>query len=306
MSGAKWVRVRRGLLCPVCGHPDYCTISVDGTTVHCQRVQSDRKCPGESGGWLHAHPEGTPPPVPEKRPVPRIKDVGALARQMFEHKQAARARWELAMEWGVDRRVLESLLVGVGWDPHNGHRYLSFPSRDGDGRIVGITRRYPDGQKRTLAGTSNGGVFCAAGWWNSPGPVFVAEGASDVAVLLNAGLAAIGRPSNVGGSGVLASFLSRRAVGRRVIVLGENDRKADRVGDVAHGCRLECPGCIWCWPGKYGAESVAKRLAKWKPSIVFPPDGIKDVRAWSSVAQAFSVDLILLANGDKKLYPVSK
>ena len=82
------------------------------------------------------------------------------------------------------------------------------------------------------------------------------------------GLAAIGRPSNVGGITNLAELLRGLAPNREIIVVGENDDKPDGA----------CPG-------KDGAIKTAAELGRilgrqvlW----VLPPDGQKDVRAWAN------------------------
>lgn len=54
-------------------------------------------------------------------------------------------------------------------------------------------------------------------------PVFVVEGASDVAACVTLGLTAVGRPSNRSGVDQLTELLC----GREIIVVGENDRKED-------------------------------------------------------------------------------
>src|SRR5690606_20980511 len=92
-----------------------------------------------------------------------------------------------------------------------------------------------------------------------PDPVLVVEGASDVAACLAAGLAAVGRPSNMGG----VEHLARLLAGRDVVVVGERDRR---------------PGA---WPGRDGAVAVAGTLAReWGRPVrwVLPPASAKDMR----------------------------
>ncbi len=87
-------------------------------------------------------------------------------------------------------------------------------------------------------------------------PVFVVEGASDVAAVTDLGLVGVGRPAALAGSRLLTELLS----GYDVVVMGEND-----AGD-----------------GKKGMESIADHLAQVCPSVimVMPPKGSKDVRKW--------------------------
>jgi putative DNA primase/helicase len=87
-------------------------------------------------------------------------------------------------------------------------------------------------------------------------PVLVVEGQSDVAAANDLGFVGVGKPSASGGLGYLASILT----GRSVIIIGENDSGA----------------------GKLGMEKTFEAL---RPVIkdlvrIMPPADIKDLRAW--------------------------
>lgn len=286
MPQSKWVRVRNDRPCEICQKPDYCTRTTDGKAAKCMRIKSEKEVPGKDGsiGWLHKI--GDPIPVhPEKEPV-QIKDVTAVAKKMYFDPMAADKREEIAKSLGVSVASLEALRVGIGWD-RDGEEYASFPSRDAACKIIGITRRYHSGEKKTLAGTSNSGIFVPVDWWKPTGPVLIVEGASDVAALVTHGFACLGRPSNIGGAKVILAYLGRRALSRRIVVVGENDLKPERVGTVAQ-CAAGCFGCSWCWPGKYGAINTSGRLrCEW----IMPPEGIKDVRQWTASDRNFRVSI---------------
>ncbi len=183
---------------------------------------------------------------------------------------------ELAARLGVTEASLERL--GVGWRDRNPRPPApdgtwgadrggawSFPERDSRYEIVGVQRRFEDpALKQQVVSGSHRGLYMPEDWDSIPGPVFIPEGASDVAAIMSIGRCAIGRPSALGGVADLARLL--RGVDRRIIVLGENDKKADGR-----------------WPGKEGAEAVAApaRVALGRPvETVFPPAGYKDVRDW--------------------------
>jgi hypothetical protein len=234
------------------------------------RIESLRPSPcGE--GWLH-DVHDIPAVLPRyDKPVRKVKDVTALAMKMFNDSAAAGERRHLADKLGVSFESLASLNVGVGWD-RSGEMFYSFPSRGADCKIIGITRRYADGRKKTLAGTSNG-VFVPENWWKLPGPISIVEGASDVAALVTHGFPALGRPSNTGGARIIAEYLKRRAKGRKVVVVGERDRKAVKGHE-------DCIGCAQCFPGIYGAAVVSLKLGcDWRIVPKF-----KDVREWASVS----------------------
>lgn len=279
----KWIRVRRGNPCPICGHIDFCTVADDGLSVHCMRIESTAPCGGSMGGWFHDKPEDARVPVPshvDKPPAPKIDNVGALADRLYATKGADALRRELAEAWSVRLPILERMRVGMGYC-ERGRRYASFPSVDGDGKVVGITRRFDDGLKLTYRGTSNAGVFVPRDWESSFGTwIWIVEGASDVAVLLNEGAIVIGRPSNVGGVFSIRKLLAK-IPHTRVVVVGENDRKPDRPG-TRDSCPKDCRGCPWCFPGKFGAKEVAKRIGA--NGYLMPPAGIKDVRDWQAKA----------------------
>ena len=221
------------------------------------------------------------------KPPRKIKDVGSLAKRMYNDALAPEQRRWLAKQLGVSVQSLESLRVGMGWD-FNGTVYSSFPSRGADETIIGITRRYADGSKKTLAGTSNSGIFAPESWWKYEGPICIVEGASDVAALITHGFAALGRPSNVGGAGVIREYLHRRAKGRAVLVIGEQDFKPAKHG--TWPCKgATCIGCAWCFPGLYGAIEVARKLHCESGMV---PESWKDVRAWANGVEDFRAEFI--------------
>lgn len=287
---SSWSRVNRSEPCPVCGGTTWCTVSGDGSAARCMRVESDKPSSARDGTVAYLHVLADRPamaPAPKKpaaAPVAKIDNVPQLAMSFRDAAGAGQKRLELARELRVSVRSLEAAWVGLGRNPDSGREFGSFPSRDGAGKIVGITRRFPDGRKLTYPGTSNGGVFACERWWDLPGPVFVVEGPSDVCAMHSAGLAAVGRSSNVAGAEVISQMLSRR-IGRdrQVIVVCEDDRKSE--AEVAAKTAIphdpECPGCQRCWPGEYGARSVMASLvaAGWPAEYVRPIAGWKDARA---------------------------
>ena len=278
LDKTKWVRVTRASPCPCCNHPDYCTRSQMGDAIHCMRVESSLPCNG--GGWIHRLSEPLPRvELPDKPPMPR-KDAAAIAKTCCTNKRADDKRVALASVLGVSNESLADLCVGVGWD-RDGTEWASFPSRGINGEIVGITRRYDNGSKKTLAGTSNAGIFCKQWWWIGNGTVYIVEGASDVAALIDAGLSAIGRPSCIGGLVVLTAYLKRHGP-KRIVVIGENDLKPEKRGSIQQ-CPVNCQGCLVCWPGYTGCVITASRLAKSlkrKVETLMPPPEFKDARKW--------------------------
>jgi len=239
-----------------------------------------RPARGNSGGWIHRLTEPAPRMLPP-RAQPRITvDWTERANAMFNAPRAKAARHELAERLGVHTYALERLHVGVGHDQRG--EFSSWPERDAKGVVVGIVRRYSDGGKLHMAGGTHG-LYVPDGWRSTSGPLLLPEGGSDAAALTTMGLAAIGRPSCLGGVEVLAELLRAQNVlsCRAAVVLGENDQKPERVGTVAT-CPADCDGCSWCWPGRYGAKVTATKLTAalgrrvhWR----MVPDA-KDAREW--------------------------
>lgn len=262
-SSDSWIRVTREMPCPVCGKPDNCTVSSDGTMVWCGRVSDGSLSQNKGGQYLHRIRDDWRQmplaPVHKPRPKPRHTDYSGLASRLAA--EGCEGRERLAELLGVKVSALERL--GVGWDGWK--HYWSFPERDAAGRIIGINERHSDGDKRRRSG-SRAGLTYADGWDNGDGPVLLVEGGSDTAALLGIGLNVIGRPSNLGGVSLLAELLNDWPDDREIIVIGERDQKPDGR-----------------WPGREGAISTAEGLSEKLDRVVLwslPPDHAKDSRAW--------------------------
>ena len=271
---SNWVRVSKPEPCPVCGKPDYCTRTTDGTAVKCMRVESPKPVEGIDGGlgWLHSLENPLPPLQPPKE-IKKKADWSKECKAMFAHEQAHAKRCSVADSLLVSVESLESLRVGIGWDEWNGSEFSSWPSRDCDGRCIGYVRRYSDGAKRTNQGGSTG-VFYASKWWSHPGPLFVVEGGSDVAACESNRLCSIGRASNTHSGGCIRQMIEKQKVTKKVIVVAERDEAPERRGTV-QSCLKTCRGCSFCWPGLFGAKKVAAELnASW----VLVPSPYKDIR----------------------------
>lgn len=92
-------------------------------------------------------------------------------------------------------------------------------------------------------------------------PIIIVEGMTDCAAALSLGFEAVGRPSDRSGFAALANMVR----GRDVIVIGENDRKADGRA-----------------PGFEGMKAAATAMQEHCPSVtkIMPPAKFKDLRTW--------------------------
>lgn len=142
--------------------------------------------------------------------------------------------------------------LGIGWCGWG----WSFPMKDAKGQIIGIRVRKRNGEKLCVSG-SRQALFLPDGL-NFTDFLLVAEGPTDCAALLDLGFNSIGRPSCSGGTDLIAS-LCKTHWPRSIVIAADTDE-----------------------PGHKGARHLASRLRGYCTSItiVFPPLGFKDIRAW--------------------------
>lgn len=273
----KWLRVSRSTPCPVCESDSWCGVSTDGQVARCMRVESQQVSEGSDGSkaWLHRLDEPIAVQPPRKKEAQRKTkpEIKRLAADAFAYGAAGRE--ELAREWNIAPSALTALNVGY---IENGNRSCwTFPCRDFNGQITGVSRRYRDGQKFYVRGSVPGLYY--ADDWNQHGKVYIVEGPSDVAALIHCGLGAIGRPSNTGGMKFLVPILKQAGI-KQVTIFAENDHKLhdDLKAKVKEQHDPSCNGCQLCWPGKFGAAEAAKQLGRYKIRAVVRFPKAKDVR----------------------------
>lgn len=304
-----WKSVSRSNPCPICGGPDNCTRSDDGHFVYCGRV-SDGSIRQNKGGqclhilddvqaeslWLKDDPR---PATLANTKLPReqpTRDWGRIARAEFSSPNADSGRTELAKILG--KVSVESLeRIGVGYT-RKGTGWV-FPERDATGNIIGINRRFANGDKRRDKGGNAGLTFDPSNWIEPMLPsatdIHLVEGASDTAAMLTMKLCAIGRPSNLGGVELLGELLKQVPTDRRIVVVGENDQKPHDTLPAARQKqhKPDCPHCSVCWPGWYGAMKTAEQLVAILGREILTamtPDGRKDVRDWTNCFEETAED----------------
>ena len=155
----------------------------------------------------------------------------------------------LAKDLSLSAESLKRL--GIGWN----YAGFTFPMSDALGRIIGIRIRYPSGVKAAEK-DSRQGLFVPVDL-EADGLLLVCEGPTDTAAALDLGFAAVGRPSCNSGTRMLAKL----ARGRDVVIVADSDE-----------------------PGRKGAEALASELVLYCPTVrlVYPPNGIKDLRQWKA------------------------
>ena len=301
-----WRGASRQNPCPLCGGTTWCSSSEDGQAVCCRK--SDGTTPS---GWrvAKAAPQGghvllrVDPlwqsdlaRLPDRPATPKAnagtKLTGRQCLDLLEptHDRITRPQViKLAEQLRVAPRVLEQLGVGWRWGDVARGRDLAdgewlYPMRDGAGEVVGLHRRLAkaytkDGKvisKLTVPGSTSGLFYAPDAWAIGSGPILVVEGMTDTAAALHAGLAAVGRPSNLGGSDQLAVLLEQLPADRPILVVGERDAKPDGR-----------------WPGRDGAEQTAQRLADALDRQVLwslVPEPAKDAREHLTAAAAAGLE----------------
>ncbi len=254
----QWRRVSRAKPCPVCGKPDWCAVAADGAATLCQRVESNRRV-GDAG-WLHRL-QGAPQ-LQERRHVrvipfstrpARREDLARLAEDCRRAADPGRLH-QFAASLGLS--VTSLCRLSVGWSAE--HAAWAFPMRDAGGAVLGIRLRRPNGFKFAVGGGREG-LFLPAADGDGLSPLYICEGPTDAAALLDMGFRGVaGRPSCSGGIKQLVELVRGRRPAE-VVVVADGDE-----------------------PGRRGADNLASVLVAYAPAVrvIAPPEGVKDARAW--------------------------
>lgn len=242
-----WTRVTRDEPCAICGRPDWCTKTDDGSC--CMRIESERAM--HNGGWFHRDLEKRNTLFKRREKTPTLSNL-LDATSLIE-------KWRLSTNGEIDQLARDlsvsarSLLdLGTVWAAP--HRAYGFPMTNQDGVVTGIRLRATDGKKWAVK-NSKAGVFFPGGAMTrlSTTRVFICEGPTDTAALLSIGLFAIGRPSCLGCEQIVTDLL-RNLGTREAVLITDNDA-----------------------PGLRGAEKLSAAL-RVRTAFLVPP--AKDARAF--------------------------
>ena len=238
-SRSEWVRVTQRRPCPICHHPDWCTVTADGRIACCMRVDSGR--PARNGGSIHRLDEGEASGFYcSPKPVPRPFDAARLLACWRQKTDAAQVDAH-AVALGVAPAALRRL--GIAWAEQP--QAWAFPMRDENGSVVGIRLRAENGRKWAVR-DSHSGLFIPDGLAGT-GRLLICEGPTDTAAALTLGFDSIGRPSCEGNLGTVTGWLGARPY-PEVAILADNDapglRGARKLAAVIrHPCRVAIPPC---------------------------------------------------------------
>lgn len=246
-------RATRNSRCPICGKPDWCLIAKDRTAAICPRVPEGGKYLGEAG-YLHKLTDAEPAPYKPNG------NVYIAPRADFDAEATIRAMQAVVRDDDICLGVYADSLgvtvnslhrLGVGYSRLS--RAFAFPMKDHAEHTIGIRLRDWEGRKWAVLG-SRSGLFVGP---RLQGSLFVGEGPTDTAALIDMDRWAIGRPSCRGGTIELIKYVQRHRPRDIVIV-------------------SDCDG-----PGVTGAEALANTLWYNADTVrVIEPLVGKDIRQW--------------------------
>ena len=229
-------------------------------------VDALRSLSGGGAVWRDM-PRSAPPPAKEELLEPKRKDLHILVKQFRTALNPSRLE-ALAQDLGLTVATLHRL--SIGWA---GERYCptcerpklawSFPMTNAAGDVRGIRLRFVGCNHKGAIKDGREGLFIPRDL--EGGQLFVCEGPTDTAALLDLGFAAIGRPSarSRGGRELVKEFIRHRhAAGNpisQLVIVADNDSTGlASAKELAAVVRLLCPVV----------------------HTITPPDGVKDARAW--------------------------
>ena len=212
-------------------------------------------------------PAATPRRVPLEKPRPTAWRGQYESMRVMALRNAARVG-VLAERWGVAVGVLYDMGVGID------DAAFAFPMHNGEGELVGVRMYAPkDGRKWALTGSRNGLFMSVDSLPRDGEPIFICEGLSDTAAMLDAGIYAVGRPSCSSAPEYLLPIVTRRDV----IIIADNDK-----------------------PGRDGAEKLARAIRRHCRSIrMMCPQVGNDARAWRANG-AVKADIVRQAMSRRK------
>lgn len=276
------LKVTKDNPCLVCGRPDGCLFSEDGTAALCSRIESDKLC-GEpfAGGWLHILIDRPPQQrrkyVKPPAPGPAINFV-RLANE-FHYSLTKDGLERAAGMFGVRMDSLNEL--DLGWN--SAKRAHSFPMKDGKGNIIGIRLRTLDGQQFCVSGSKNGLFWPTSVKADSKELLFIAEGPSDTAALLDLRFSPIGRASCGTGFQYIKEMIEH--YDRQVVIFADKDK----VHFTPDGRKY--------FPGYDGGLKLAQDMKPFVRSVrLIKPPRKKDIRAWYLAGATRTAVLALVKN----------
>ena len=244
----------RGPRCPICENihqaQSWCLVDVQRRLAICPRVESKRRI--GSAGWLHAF-DGSALPRDSNFRRP-IDSPPPLARAEAMHTDFVRAGVDrlplLAFPLGLTQYALRGM--GTGWSEQE--TAWTFPMRNHRDEIIGFRTRMECGRKLSIRG-SRSGIFIPRNRERGNKHIYIVEGPTDCAAMIDLQCNAIGRAACRGQEQEIAKWVK----GMAVTIVADSD-----------------------FVGRAGAEELARVIAPCTTflRVIVPPSPHKDVRAF--------------------------
>lgn len=194
MSSQGWFMVDQEHPCPVCGHTRWCLIAPSGRGVLCQRIETKQARAKQRNFHI-------------VRPNFDLAGMECFYRRdsYNDPKYFVYHNAQLILDMDLSILARESRRLGVsaaslrklGMGYEKRLECITFPMREPKGDICGIRRRFPNGDKRSFAGSKNG-LFLPMEMPKNVAYVLIVEGPTDAAAGLDMGFYTIGIPSALG------------------------------------------------------------------------------------------------------------
>ena len=274
---SEWIRVSKSDPCEICNRGDWCCYTSDGKLANCMRVESDRPC--KNGGYLHRLtddyrkakyvPKRKPQPP---RPVINWEKLNSGFRNNLDMVKAVAL-------FGVTAMALDEVLIG--WDPKK--KAHTFPMKDGKGNIIGIRLRTLDGHRFSVPDSKNGIFWPLSVKADADELLFIGEGPTDCAALLDLRFSPIGRASCGTGYQYIKEMIEHYE--RQVVIVADKDEAKFT------------PDGRKFFPGYDGGLKLARSIKPFVRSVrlIKPPEK-KDIRAWYQAGCTRAAVLALVKN----------
>jgi len=134
--------------------------------------------------------------------------------------------WESMKPGGLSRvdkpfKVSDNTMIKLEWK-WDGLTHC-FPEKNGCGDIIGILRRFPDGNKGVYSGSKRGLTIPRTNF-DATKPLYVTEGLSDLSVILECGLQGVARPNSNSGNDLLTAWLAHTgSPDSQIVIVTDND-----------------------------------------------------------------------------------
>jgi len=254
---SKFVRCTDKHPCPVCGRLRWCMYSPDGKKALCMWLESKQQAKGDRG-WIH-NVDGTPIEVAKEfipRPTGKKPTVDVLAVYIRYRDHTLQ---EDILKYAKSLGVSSTSLKRIGICKVPTKNAWAFPMYGIGTELCGLRIRSIDGKSKWSLKGSRSGVFVPSFLFKrEQRMLYITEGPTDTAALLDLGLDVVGRPCCLGNHNEVIDVVSSSDRWLDVVIFADNDPA-----------------------GLDGAGRLASVLVKYTKSIkIITPPGECDARQY--------------------------